>query len=156
MEQQTLYGPAKTWLEGRGFSVMVTGSERNFVVSISDLFAGAYKIPDLIGVNKSNRVVIAEVEKDKERFFHALGRCMLWRCTATFAYLVYPKNKIVRAPFLDRLGIGLLEVDDESHAVSELIGLPKQDDELIRVWKLHPTDFAKEQQLAAQIRSSLE
>jgi len=155
MKQDILYGPIKAWLESKGFRVIVAGERRNFVIPISDLFAAGYKTPDLVGVNKNNRVVVTEVEKDKERFFDALGRCMLWRCTATFVYLAYPKNKIARAPFLDRLGIGLLEVEDESHAVSELVGLPREDTELTGVLELHPTDFVKEQRLAAQIRNSL-
>lgn len=134
---------------------MVTGAG-NFVITVSDLFAGAYKVPDLVGVDENNRVVIAEVEKDKEKFFDALGRCMLWRCMATFVYLVYPKSKISRAPFLSKVGIGLLEVDEESHAVTELMALPQEGDELrYRVWELHPTDFTKEQQLAALINNTL-
>jgi hypothetical protein len=110
------------------------------VITVSDLFTGAYKVPDLIGVDENNRVVIAEVEKDKAKFFGALGRCMLWRCTATLVYLVYPKSKISRAPFLSKVGIGLLE-GHEFNAVTELIALPREGDELRRVWELHPTDF---------------
>lgn len=132
---------------------MVTGARRHFVIPVSDLFAGAYKVPDLLGVDENNRVVIAEVEKDKEKFFDALGRCMLWRCMATFVYLVYPKGTIPRAPFLSKFGIGLLEVDPESLSVSALVGLPESD--LFSVLELHPTDPTKEQQLAAQTRNSM-
>lgn len=155
MKQQALYGPTKAWLESRGFRVIIAGDKRNFVIPVSDLFAGAYKVPDLLGVDENNRVVIAEVETDKEKFFHALGRCMLWRCMATFVYLVYPKSKIARARFFSKIGIGLLEVDEESHGVTELIGLPAQEGDLWSVTELHPTDPPREQQLAALIRSTL-
>ncbi len=155
MKQQTLYEPTRAWLESKGFRVMVTGATGNFVIPISDLFAGGYKIPDLVGVDKNNRVVIAEVESNKEKLFGTLGRCMLWRCMATFVYIVYPKGEIQRAPFLNRLGIGLLEADEESHAVTELIRLPEPDAGLWSVTELHPTDFPKEQQLASLIRNSL-
>lgn len=155
MKQQTLYGPTKAFLERKGFHAFVTGDRRDFVIPVSDLFAGAYKIPDLVGVDRSDRVVVVEVERDKESFFEALGRCVLWRCMATFVYLVYPKNRIPRAPFLSKVGIGLLEVDEQSHAVSALIELPELDAHLWRVVELHPTDPPKEQQLAVHIRKSL-
>jgi hypothetical protein len=155
MKQHTLYEPTMTWLEDKGFRVLVTGARRNFVVAVSDLFDGPYKVPDLVGVDKSNRVVIAEVEKDKNNFFDALGRCMLWRYMATFVYLVYPKGKIARAPFLGKVGVGLLEVDENSGAVTELVRLPEPDGDLFSVVELHPTDIPKEQQLASLIRSSL-
>ena len=59
MGQETLYGPVKTWLERKGFHVIVAGETRNFVIPVSDLFAGGYKVSGLVGVNKNNRVVIA-------------------------------------------------------------------------------------------------
>lgn len=154
MKQQTLYEPTKAWLETKGFQAMVTGAGTHFVIPISDLFSAPYKVPDIVGVDASGRVVIAEVETDKEKFFDALGRCMLWRCMATFVYLVYPKGRIPRAPFLSRLGVGLLEVDD-SNTASELVTLPKEAGDLYSVLELHPTDFPKEQQLADHIRKTL-
>ncbi len=155
MKQQALYDPTKAWLESKGFRVLITGDKTKFVISVSDLLTVPYMIPDLVGVDGSSRVAVAEVEKDKDGFFNALGRCMLWRCTATFVYLVYPKGEIERAPLLSRLGIGLLEIDQGSHAVNELISLPRQDSDLGTVWELHPTDPVKEQQLAAQIHATL-
>ncbi len=134
---------------------MVTGGKKDFVIPVSDLFAGGFKIPDLVGFSDSNQVVIVEVEIDEEKFFEALGKCMLWRCMATFVYLVYPRNKIGRAPFLSKVGIGLLEIDEESHAVKELVALPPADGVLWSLVELHPTDPVKEQQLAAHVRSSL-
>jgi hypothetical protein len=131
---------------------MITGHNKNFVISVSDLFDGPYKIPDLVGIDGNNSVVIVEAETKKERFFEALGRCMLWRTMATFAYMVYPKGEISRAAFLNRIGVGLLEVDIVSHAVTELIALP---DELFGVLEIHPTDISREQQLAALVRGSI-
>jgi len=156
MGQRALYDPIRLWLESKGFRSNITGHKKNFVISVSDLFAGPYKIPDLVGVDGNNRVVIAEAETRKEKFFDALGRCMLWRNMATFAYLAYPKGEISRAPFLNRIGIGLLEVDMASHAVTELIALPHEGDKLRGVWEIHPTDFAREQQLASLVRGSIE
>jgi len=156
MNQKVLYEPIRKWLESNGFKVLVTGSKTTIVIPISDLVPMAYKIPDLVGVNKNQRVVLIEVEKDKNRFFDAFGRCLLWRCVATFVYLAYPKGKINRAPLLERFGIGLLEVDSDSQSVKELINLPQEGSGLIRVWELHPTDFNKELQLAEQIKRSLE
>ncbi len=81
---------------------------------------------------------------------------MLWRTMATFAYLVYPKGEVSRAAFLNRIGIGLLEVDTVSHAVTELIALPREGDKLhYGVLEIHPTDFPREQQLAALVRGSI-
>jgi len=155
MEQRALYDPIRLWLEGRGFRAMITGHNKNFVIPVSDLFAGPYKIPDVVGVDGNNSVVIAEAETKKERFFEALGRCMLWRNMATFTYLVYPKGEISRAAFLNRIGVGLLEVDIVSHAVTELIALPHERDKLLGVLEIHPTDMPREQQLAALVRGSI-
>jgi hypothetical protein len=155
MGQRALYDPTRLWLESKGFRALITGHKKNFVIPTSDLFAGPYKIPDLVGIDRDDRVVIVEVETRKERFFDALGRCMLWRSMATFAYLVYPKGEVSRAAFLNRIAVGLLEVDIASHAVTELIALPQEGGNLRGVWEIHPTDFAREQQLAALIRGSI-
>jgi hypothetical protein len=122
-------------------------------IPIVDLFSAPYKVPDLVGVDENGRVVIAEVEADKNKFFDALGRCMLWRCMATFVYVVYPKGRIPHAPFLSKVGVGLLEVD-EAHGVAELVKLPEPKENLVSVMELHPTDFVREQHLAAYIRDS--
>ena len=154
MKQEILYDQTMSWLESKGFRTIVTGKGTQFVIPISDLFCAPYKVPDLVGVDGNGRVAIAEVEIDKEKFFDALGRCMLWRCMATFAYLVYPKGRIPRAPFLSRVGVGLLEID-EAGAVTEIVKLPETDGSLFSVMELHPTDFAREQHLAAYIQQIL-
>jgi hypothetical protein len=155
MKQVILYEPIKTWLAAKGFSVQVTGEKTKLVIPVSDLVPAVYKIPDLIGVNNDARVAVIEVEKDKRLFFDALGRCMLWKCMATFVYLAYPKGEILQARVLSRLGIGLLEVDWNSLAVYEKVPLPDNESDLIAVWELHPTDFMREQQLAELIRNTV-
>lgn len=155
MNQDALQVLVMAWLKNRGFHVMVTGGRKHFVISVSDLFAGGFKVPDVVGLGVNGQVVIVEAETDKRRFFDALGKCMLWRCMATFVYLAYPKGKITRAPFLQKVGIGLLEVDEESHAVSELVGLPTPESGLWSVLELHPTDPTREQRLADVIRCTL-
>ena len=155
MNQAVLYEPIKTWLANKGFGVLVTGGRTKLVIPVSDLVPAIYKIPDLIGVNGSNRVVVVEAEKDKRLFFDALGRCMLWKCVASFVYLAYPRSEGLHARVLSKLGIGLLEVDRDSGAVNEVAALPVVDQDLIAVWELHPTDFKREQQLADLFRGTL-
>ncbi len=155
MKQRILYEPIKAWLETKGFRVLILGEGTKVVIPVSDLVPAAYKIPDVVGVNERNRVAIVEVEKERRRFLDVVGRCMLWKCVATFVYLAYPSDEITRAPLLSRLGIGLLGVDCNSHAVSERAPLPEKDSDLLAVWELHPTDFKREQDLANLIRDTL-
>jgi len=156
MKQRLFYEPVRAWLESIGFKALVVGDKTTFVIPVSDLIPMAYKIPDIIGINKSNRVAIIEVEKNIKQFFNAFGRCLLWRCVATFVYIAYPKDKVPRAQLLNRFGIGLLEVDSESNTVKELISLPKAGLDMMRIQELHPTDYKKEIELADQIRKCLE
>lgn len=155
MEQRILYEPIKALLETKGFGVLIAGERARIVIPVSDLVPAIYKIPDLIGVNKNNQVAIVEVEKDKKRFFDVLGRCMLWKCVATFVYLAYPKNEIQAPRLLSKLGIGFLEVDYDSRAVDETVRLPEEGVHFRSVLELHPTDFRREQQLAGYIRATM-
>lgn len=154
MKQEILYEPIKTWLTSKGFRAFVTGERTKFVIPVNDLAPASFKIPDLVGVDENNHVVIVEVEKDKRLFFDALGRCMLWKCVAMFVYLAYPKDECPRAGILDKLGIGLLQIDHDSGAIDEKGLLPREEPELYRFLELHPLDFAKEQQLANRILST--
>jgi len=77
MSQKVLYEPIKKWLETKDFEVLITGSETKIVIPVRDLIPMTYKIPDLVGVDKSNRVIIVEVEQDEKKFLDVLGRCML-------------------------------------------------------------------------------
>jgi len=153
MTQKPIYKLVKTWLEDKGFEVLITGANTTFVIPISDLVSLPYKIPDLVGVSNDDKVVIVEVEQNKKRLFDSVGRCMLWRCMATFVYLAYPKGEISAAPFLEKIGLGLLQVDEKLEFVTESIALPQERHSLIKISELHPTDFQKESQLAKQIRA---
>ena len=154
MKQEIFYEPIKTWLTSKGLRAFVTGQRANFVIPVSDLVPAIYKIPDLVGLTENGRVVIVEVEKNKKHFFDALGRCMLWKCIATFVYLAYPKGECPRTGILNRLGIGLLEVDCDSCTIDERVSLPGEGPKILRLFELHPLDFAKEQQLASRIRGT--
>jgi len=159
MGQTSLFGAIQKWFEDKGFEVLVTGGSRDFVISISDLFSGGFKIPDLVGVNHNNRVAIVEVEEKPDKFFDALGRCLLWRCKASIVYLAFPEKTCPKAVFLDRTGIGLVKVN-ENGAVYEIISMFEKEPKRINVPKfgateLHPTDSAKEMQLAEYIRQTI-
>lgn len=155
MKQRILYEPIKAWLETKGFKALVAGEGAKLVIPVSDSVPATYKIPDLVGVNERNQVAIVEVEKENRQFFDALGRCMLWRCVATFVYMAYPRDETRRAPVLRRLGIGLLEVDCSSLGVSEKGPLPLGGSNLFEVLELHPTDLRREQELANLVRNTL-
>jgi hypothetical protein len=153
MKQQVLYRPVQRWLEQQHFKVLITGERSTCVVTIEDLVPTAYKIPDLIGF-KDQQVMIAEVEKEQKRFYDALGRCMLWKCAATFVYLAFPAGQVPRAPLLERLGIGLLEIDPTTGAVSEVVHLPQTGEpEFHRVGELHPLVYPKEQDLLRRLQT---
>ena len=64
MKQQILYNPVKTWMQKRGFDATITGSKTDFVIPTSELIQMPYKIPDLVGVNRGNRVAIIEGENN--------------------------------------------------------------------------------------------
>ena len=155
MTQSVLYEPIKSWLTGQGFRALITGGqERNMVIPVNDLAPAPYMIPDLLGVDGHGRVVVVEVEKDKERFFDALGRCMLWKCFATYVWLAYPKDKTLECSCLKKLGVGFLSVDADSGSVVDKLPLP-QDGDLFSILELHPTDVVREQELANRLRSTL-
>src|SRR5687768_863958 len=103
MKQAGLYECVREWMVAEGFSAAIVGARLSLVIPISDLVPMPYKVPDLVGV-RDGRVVIVEVEQDMARFFDALGRCLLWKCVASFVYLAYPTGRIERAPLLQRLG----------------------------------------------------
>lgn len=155
MKQKDLYEPIKAWLQTRGVRALISGTQMTMVLPISDLISMPYKVPDLIGVDGQSHVVIIEVEKDKKRFFDALGRCSLWKCMAKFVYMAFPKGEIIRAPFLKKLGIGLLEVETEAGQVEGMVELPTEGSGSFQVSELHPLDFSKEQQLAKHITNIL-
>jgi len=157
MDQKLLYEPVKEWLESKDFKVLITGDKPEIVIPVSDIAPPLYKIPDLMGIDKTDKVVIVEVEQEKKKFFDVLGRCMLWKCMATFVYIACPRNTFPRAKILEKLGIGLVNVNESNGEVEELISMfPRSSTDLYKVCELHPLDFSKEQGLAKQIRDILD
>jgi|SRR5262245_26016720 len=124
MKQVELYEPIRRWLTADGFAATVTGANLSVVIPIATLVSMPYKVPDVVGI-RDGRVAIVEVEQNKTRFFDALGRCLLWKCTASYVYLAFPVGAIDRAPILQRLGIGLLTVDPDTGLVTAPIQLPR-------------------------------
>jgi hypothetical protein len=153
MKQADLYEPIRRWLAGEGFAAMVTGANMSIVIPISGLVPMPFKIPDVIGI-KDGRVVIVEVERRKATFFDAFGRCLLWKCTASYVYLAYPAGVIGRAPILKKFGLGLLTVDPTSGVVSAPIQLPRDGLDFRVTQELYPLDPVAEQQLYRQLETS--
>lgn len=150
MTMDNLFQKIKKWLESKGFQALITGNSRELVIPIADLYSASYKIPDLIGANQSGRVFIIEVENDKKKFFDALGRCILWKCFATFVYLAFPEESCPKAPFLERIGIGLISINED---VKECVTLFNEANKtLFKTTELHPVDYHKELELAKYIR----
>jgi len=157
MRQRVFYESIKNWLESKGFRVLITGDKTELVITVRDLVPVAYKIPDLIGVDKSRKVIIVEVEQNKKKFFEVLGRCMLWKCMATFVYIAFPEEEFQKAKALEQLGVGLLIVNENSNEVKEPITmLLKRNNDIFKTLELHPLDPRKEEQLAMQIENVIE
>jgi len=152
MNQKILYQPIKKWLETQGFKVLISGERSSVALPIWDLTPMAYKIPDLIGVNNENKVVIVEVEQDKKKFADVLGRCMIWKCIATFVYLAYPEKQFQKIPVLEKLGVGQLSVNEKEEVKEVIKILPEKSIDLHKVLELHPLDYPKELQLAEQLK----
>src|SRR5436190_20976441 len=122
MKQTDLYEPIRQRLSADGFAAKVTGATMSLVIPISGMVPMPFKIPDVLGTRDS-RVVIVEVEQRKAAFFDAMGRCLLWKCTASYVYLAFPVGVVDRAPILKMLGVGLRTVDTATGVVSAQIQL---------------------------------
>lgn len=153
MKQTTLYEPIRNWLAAEGFSAAVTGIGLPIVIPIGVFISMPYKVPDIVGI-RDGRVVIVEVEQDRRRFFDALGRCMLWKCMASYVYLALPTGAVDRAHFLERLGVGLLVVDEATEGVTAPIQLPREGLDFMLTQELHPLDPVAEQHLHRQIQAA--
>jgi len=153
MKQSDLYEPIRRWLAADGFAAKVTGATMSVVVPISGLAPMPFKIPDVIGT-RDGRVVIVEVEQRKESFFDAMGRCLLWKCTASYVYLAFPAGVVDHAPVLKKLGIGLLTVDPSTGEVSGAIQLPRDGLDFRLTQELYPLEPVAEQQLHRQLEAS--
>ena len=153
MRQTELYEPIRRWLVADGFAATVTGTNLTVVIPIAGLVSMPYKVPDVVGI-RDGRVAIVEVEQNRARFFEALGRCMLWKCAASYVYLALPVGVLERAPILQKVGIGLLTVDPATGAVTAPIQLPRDGLEFMLTQELHPLDPVSEQQLYRQLQAS--
>ena len=152
MKQAELYEPIRGWLATEGFAASVTGKNISLVIPISGLVPMPYKIPDVVGF-RDGRVAIVEVEQSRSRFFDAMGRCLLWKCTASYVYLAFPVGIVDRAPILKKLGIGLLTVDP-SGLVNAPIQLPRDGVDFRLTQELYPLEPVAEQQLYRQLQAS--
>ena len=153
MKQTDLYEPIRCWLAADGFAAKVTGATMSLVVPISGLAPMPFKIPDVVGT-RDGRVVIVEVEQTKASFFDAMGRCLLWKCTASYVYLAFPAGVVDRAPILKKLGLGLLTVDPATGTVSASIQLPREGLDFRLTQEFCPLDPVAEQQLCRQLETS--
>lgn len=155
LAQRSLYEPIRRWLVSQGFDAAVTGARLHVVVPVADLVPMPYKVPDVVGC-RENDVAVVEVETSKKRFFDALGRCLLWKSTAAFVFLAYPAGTLGgRVLLLDRLGVGLLEVDVDRDVVNAVMPLPLGGGvEHFRVVELHPLDYPRQQELLRHIRAA--
>ena len=149
-KQAGLYDAIQQWLTDDGFVATVTGKTMSVVIPIGGLLSMPYKIPDVVGT-RDGRVALVEVEWNKTRFFDALGRCLLWKCTASYVYMAFPAGEIERAPILRRLGVGLLVVEPTSGLVTAPVRLPHGGTEFQLTQELHPLDAVAEQQLHRQL-----
>jgi hypothetical protein len=152
MRQIEMYGHVKQWLTQENFTCAIVAPRMSLVVPLRDLVPAPYRIPDLVGF-RDGKVVIIEVERRKERLFEALGKCMVWKCIASFVYLAYPSGVFDEIPVLRRLGLGLLSVDSEGGSVTATLPLPRSGIDLHSVHELHPLDFQREQGLLRQLQS---
>jgi hypothetical protein len=150
MKQAELYPPIQRWLAAEGFAATITGGNLTLVIPISTLVSMPYKVPDIVGT-RDGRIAIVEVERDRRRFFDALGRCLLWKCTASYVYLAFPTGTVERAPILQRLGIGLLTVNPATGDVDVPIRLPREGLDFRVTQELHPLDSVAEQHLHRQL-----
>src|ERR1041385_3809437 len=153
LAQYSLYEPITQWLGSQGVTAVISGKRLHLVIPVADLVPMPYKIPDIVGF-REDRVVIVEVETSKKRFFDALGRCLLWKSVATYVFLAFPAETLGgRAPLLERLGVGLLEVNPEE-SVRPVVPLSLDGSDYLRVVELHPLDYLRQQDLLRQIRAA--
>lgn len=154
-EQKKLQGSIKKWLESEGIRVL--DDSEKFSINIKDVFPKQNRIhPDLIGIMGNDKVVVVEIETDLEKILEIMGKCMLWRTTATYVYIAYPKDKCQKFRVLEKFGIGLLAISEEK--VEEIIGIfsEKNSSRVHNIGELHPTDAKKEIRLYDQIKDMLE
>ena len=155
-EQKKLHEPIKKWLESNGIKVLPKSEK--MPVSIKDIFPTQnYIFPDIIGIRETNDVVVVEIETDLKKIYEVMGKCMLWKTMATYAYIAYPKETCPKFIVLEKFGIGLLSVSEDS--VEELIKMlpyDKSSYDSFKATELHPLNYEKQSELCKQIKRIIE
>lgn len=148
-EQIKLYGPIKKWLESKGFDVLPDAEK--IPVLVKDIFPIRKWIhPDVIGIN-NYEVCVVEVEINLDKMLEVMGKCMIWKTTATYVYIAFPKEKCNKFEVLKKFGIGLLGVSKDG--VEEVIKIfPEEKYKLHSVLELHPLNHEKEREFYNQIK----
>jgi len=160
LEQENLFEPIKSWLENKGFRVLITHNKKQFGMFITDLISTRSHVePDLAGIRSPDKgyrhVLVVEVETDPEKMLEIIGKCMLWKTAASYVYIAFPKEKCPRSKLIEKLGIGLLGVSDT--IVEEVITLEDDDENKPRfnITELHPLDHEREGELCKQLERML-
>ena len=160
MKQEHLFKPIKSWLENKGFRVLVTHSKKQFGMFIKDLISTRSSVePDLAGIPSSEkrcgRVLVVEVETDPEKMFEIIGKSMLWKTAASYIYIAFPKEKCPKSKLIEKLGIGLLSVSGD--IVEEVIPLEDENTNRLKfsVTELHLLDHERERELYKQLERML-
>ncbi len=116
-----------------------------------------YIFPDIIGVRETNDLVVVEVETDLDKMLEVMGKCMLWKTTATYVYIAYPKGICRKFKVLEKFGIGLLSVSEDG--VDEIVKMfpaEKSSYNSFKATELHPVDLEKQSELCKQIKRIIE
>ena len=153
--QKAFYIPIKEWLESQGFETLITSMQSKIVVPIGDILpTKGHFVPDLIGM-KGDQVVIVEVETNLDEILKIIGKCMIWKTVAALVYVAYPLEKCQKFRLFEKIGLGLLGVS-ETGVVEEIVELPKERENQLKIVELYPLDPLKEMELARYIKSILE
>lgn len=155
-EQKKLHEPIKRWLESRGIRILP--ESENLPVSIKDVLPTQHYIfPDIIGIGETNDVVVIEVETDLDKIFEVMGKCMLWKTTATYVYVAYPKEKCRKFKVLEKFGIGLLGVSEDGvDEIIKMLPAERSSYDSFKATELHPVDYEKQSELYKQIKRIIE
>jgi len=150
VDQRELYEPIKKWLESKGFDVALESEK--IPVQVKDIFPiRSWIHPDVIGIKKINEVCVVEVETNIDKILEVMGKCMIWKTTARYVYIAYPKEEYHDLKILEKFSIGLLSVSKDG--VEEIISiLPTSEFPIRKLFELIPLDMMKEFELYHQIK----
>ena len=152
-DQKGLHSPIHKWLESK--EVRVCPESEKVPVQVRDIFPPKnFIFPDVIGIRSNLDVFVVETETDPEKIFEVMGKCMLWKTLATYVYIAYPKEECEKLKVLERFGIGLLGVSGDH--VDEIIPLPTDGSNILKVVELHPLDYQRQADLYRQAKRLIE